>query len=86
MLWFYSLQVESCELRVAICDFKKKNFTSCEFLYMSFKVILWVAHLFCYLDMKLWVASCFLRDASYKFKEIIFRVESCVLRVESLRR
>ena len=25
LTWFYNLQVEKCELRVSICDFKKIN-------------------------------------------------------------
>ena len=96
MPWFYNLQVESCQLRVAICDFKKINVRVAS----SF---IRVANLFCQLEIKSWVVSCFLRGAScflwvanlnklffesqvafyeLKIKNFILRV----LRVESLRR
>ena len=68
------LQLTSCKLCVTSCDLKKNKFRSCEFLFMSSKVILRVANLFCEFEMKSRVASCFLR------------VPSCFLRVVSLRK
>ena len=79
------MQVVSYELVVSF-DFKK--FTSCEFLFTSWKAILRVGNLFCELEIKLWVASCFLQVASCffrVFKKIILRVASCVLWVENLK-
>ena len=72
--WFYNFRVASCELRVVSCDFKKINFKSCEFLFTRSKVILRVANLFGELEMKLRVASYFLR------------VASCFVQVANLRK
>ena len=66
-------------MQVVSFDFKK--FTSCEFLFTSWKAILRVGNLFCELEIKLWVASCFFRV----FKKIILRVASCVLWVENFK-
>ena len=66
MTW--KLQVMSYELWDA----------TCEFLFTSCKAILWVANLFCELEIKLRVASC-------KFKETILRVASCALWVKNLK-
>ena len=52
MPWFYNSQIESCELGVAICDFKKIN------LWFASSFIR-VSNLFCQLEIKLGVASCF---------------------------
>ena len=83
----YNLKVESCELPVAICDFKeinsrvansfkrvKSNFTSCKFILPVGNKIM---------SCKLSFARCELLFKSYNFKEIIFRVASCVLWTEN---
>ena len=45
-----------------------------------------IANLFCELEIKLRVVSCFLRVASWRFKEILLRVASSVLWVENLKK
>ena len=56
-MWFYNLQVGSCVLQVPIRNFKKTNLR----VVSSF---IQVANLFCQMEIKLWVASCFLQAAS----------------------
>ena len=60
------LRVTSWKLWVLSCDlqFQENKFTSCKFIYTSCIVILRVASLFCQMEIKLWVANCFLQAAS----------------------
>ena len=62
---------------------------SCEFLFTSCKVILRVVDLFCKLEIKLRVASCFLQVpscffTSCKFQEIILRVVFYELKIKNI--
>ena len=68
MPWFYNIEVESCELHVAIYDFEKINLRVVSSFITSCKVILRVANLFGMFEIKLVlkfeVATCFLRAVS----------------------
>ena len=56
---------------------------NCEFLFTSCKVILRVANLFCTLEIKLRVASCFLRAAN--LRKGFFELQ-VALRIENLKK